>query len=649
MKNKKTILLISILLLLVITILGVSYAAWDMYHVQSGENIVTTKCFEITSDLGTDLENTPITTSEFYPMSDEVGMNTTPFTFTITNVCDSAVNYQINLETLSSSTIDLGAVKATLNDKKARVLTSYTEVEKTISDASESRKLLSGKLGANESLTYNFRFWMDEKADNTTQNKSYAGKITVVGTLPRVMPVNNCTYEGELVQGAEYSDGTYTYRYMQEGGYGSSTWIDIEEDGWGIKISDGGATEATTPICTSINGKPIVSTSYMFSRAGYNFTDFDISSLDTSHVVNMSNMFADFGGNNVLDLGVDNFDVSSVRNMSDMFNGTGVDWNSFEIDLSSWDTSKVTNMSSMFSEAGYNATTWNIGDLSNWDTSSVTNMSSMFAHTGVNINNYYIGDLSGWDVSNVLDMSKMFYSSGVSSTTWNVGKLSSWDTSSVTNMSSMFCQTGDSSDQLLIDISSWDVSSVETMNYMFNNSFRNVTNFNLDLSKWNTSNLTNITSMFSGAGSNSTNFILNVSDWDTTGLTSMKAVFSSSGLYSTSWSVEGLSTWNTSNVTDMNSMFYYAGYSATNWNDIGTLTVYATNINNIFNNAPNAKATINIYSNPGTNYYSNAFKNAATASGSLITVNYSSNTTNINNIIATKSSNSNVVKGVQLD
>ena len=67
----------------------------------------------------------------------------------------------------------------------------------------------------------------------------------------------------------------------------------------------------------------------------------------------------------------------------------------------------------------------------------------------------------------------------------------------------------------------------------------------------------------------------------------------------------------------------------------------------MFFNSPNAKASLNIYSNPSD--YTSAFDNAATASGSGITVNYSSATTNTDAIIATKSSNSNVVKGVQLD
>ncbi|MDD4705707.1 MAG: hypothetical protein PHS24_00635 [Bacilli bacterium] len=31
-----------------------------------------------------------------------------------------------------------------------------------------------------------------------------------------------------------------------------------------------------------------------------------------------------------------------------------------------WDTSKVTNMANLFSNAGYNATTWYIGNISGW-------------------------------------------------------------------------------------------------------------------------------------------------------------------------------------------------------------------------------------------------------------------------------------------
>ena len=71
----------------------------------------------------------------------------------------------------------------------------------------------------------------------------------------------------------------------------------------------------------------------------------------------------------------------------------------------------------------------------------------------------------------------------------------------------------------------------------------------------------------------------------------------------------------------------------------------------MFYNCKGGKATLNIYSNPssGTSGYDEAFYNAALTLDSGITVNYSSATTNIDAIIATKSDTSNVVKGVQLD
>ena len=218
----------------------------------------------------------------------------------------------------------------------------------------------------------------------------------------------------------------------------------------------------------------------------------------------------------------------------------------------------------------------------------------------------------------------MFHSAGSNATTFDIGDISNWDTSSVTNMSQMFLSTGKNATTWRIgDLSGWDTSNVTTMSYMFNNAGYKATTWNIgDLSNWDTSNVTNMSYMFSQAGQNST-----------------------------SWSIGDLSNWDTSKVTTMERMFQSAGEKATTWNSIGTLKVYATNVYQMFYNCNNAKATLNIYSNPasGTTGYNEVFSGASTVSGSGITVNYSSTTTNIDAIIATKSSNSNVVKGVQLD
>ena len=90
--------------------------------------------------------------------------------------------------------------------------------------------------------------------------------------LRKILP-NPCTYDGELVQGAEFVDGLYTYRYMQENFYYYDEnlndtvfgWVNISDDGWGVKLNNPESTDPiTTPYCSSINNKPIVSNSMLF-------------------------------------------------------------------------------------------------------------------------------------------------------------------------------------------------------------------------------------------------------------------------------------------------------------------------------------------------------------------------------------------------
>ena len=172
-----------------------------------------------------------------------------------------------------------------------------------------------------------------------------------------------------------------------------------------------------------------------------------------------------------------------------------------------------------------------------------------------------------------------------------------------------------------------------------------------DFTNLDTSDVTTMRNMFDGAGNNSsvnTFTLIGLNNWKTEKVTIMQSMFYNAGYYAKEWSIGDLSNWKTEKVTNMQTMFYQAGYNAsTNLDSIGSLDIYATNIYRMFYNARYMKATLNIYSNPasGSSGYQEAFRNAANQTGSLITVNYSSATTNIDNIIATKSSNSIVVKG----
>ena len=223
-------------------------------------------------------------------------------------------------------------------------------------------------------------------------------------------------------------------------------------------------------------------------------------------------------------------------------------------------------------------------------------------------------------------------------------ELNEINTSKTINMSSMFFRTGYYASSLVMDISNWNTSNVTDMSRMFYEAGSESTTFNIDLSNWNTSNVKYMSNMFKLTGNHATTWdIGNLSNWDTSNVTTMHAMFSNAGLYATTWSIGDLSNWNTSNVTNMGGMFNYAGRNATTWNSIGTLKVYASvSINAIFYGCQKAKAIIKLYKNPADYRY--AFESASTEAGSGITVDYTSEVTDIDNIIATNSS-ANVIKG----
>jgi len=174
--------------------------------------------------------------------------------------------------------------------------------------------------------------------------------------------INKCTYPGEMVQGAEYKKEAYIYRYKQifvtsetASGNIQTYWDDISEDGWAVhfNIDYANETEITTPICSEINGKPVVFVNNMFFGQAdelyhdgsdvplFKATSINLKGFDTSRITDMNSMFY-FSQATSLDLS--EFDTSNVTNMSNMFSNS----KATSLDLSNFDTSKVTNMDYMF-------------------------------------------------------------------------------------------------------------------------------------------------------------------------------------------------------------------------------------------------------------------------------------------------------------
>ena len=333
--------------------------------------------------------------------------------------------------------------------------------------------------------------------------------------------------------------------------------------------------------------------------SGLTFDETDTSTNTTTtkllynlYIVSEAPIFAPFDCNHIFTFFKFDSNYNSISNL------ISINFNN------NFNTSSVTNMKRMFSD--YNSLT--SLDLSNFNTSNVTNMEGMFDLCS---SLTYL-DLSNFNTSSVINMQCMF-SSCKSLTTLD---LSSFNTSKVTDMSTMFYNCKSLTN---LDLSSFNTSSVTTISWMFSWCMSLAS---LDLSSFDTSNVTDMSSMFFGSKSLTT---LDLRNFNTSNATDMSSMFYNC----TSLTNLDLSSFNTSKVT----IYTYIEYSIK----------YG-----MFTNCKNLTTTINIM-NANVTEYDEIFLNAATENGAKIIVNYTSETESlVDKMIATKSSNSNVVKGNQI-
>ena len=192
---KKVLIIITVSIVLILSIIGISYALWTLNLTQTGENDIASTCFNISF---TEKDN--ISLQKSYPLYDADGKKLAPYEFTITNNCDSYASYAVNLEVLNTTTLTNNeAIKVMFSKKEDNVgselkldlLSNYETVTKTLNNATSAFKLVTGYLGPNKSKTYDLRLWLDENVTTETvniQNTTFNSKVVVTASYVKEMP-----------------------------------------------------------------------------------------------------------------------------------------------------------------------------------------------------------------------------------------------------------------------------------------------------------------------------------------------------------------------------------------------------------------------------------------------------------------------------
>ena len=432
MNNKKQLLLtIGLVLVLVLMIVGISYAAFKFVGEGNKPNTITTGAITMEYEEST---NT-ISMTGALPTTDATGkVRLTKgeyFDFTIKSSIqgNANINWEIAAEDITPSSAKkmagkniklyltkLDSAGAETQVMAPKVYNASTSANTKTGRPSGVMSLATGTMSTSETTNYRLRMYVDEdynpqgdggglsfsvkinaygkvkEAPTGSKMKAYMTPADL-GKAPPEMDFHTNAYRSKITAITTKNDNVVPATATE-------SW-DISEAGDGsvmAYVEDDGSGNSTYKVTIGGKGGIIANESMICYFGGFEkMTSIDLSALDTSEVTNMIEMFALCSSLTSLDLS--KFDTSQVTDMGTMFGGCS---SLTSLDLSNFDTSEVTNMGDMFRECSSLTSL----DVSKFNTSQVTNMSHMF------------GGCSGLTSLDV----------------------SSFDTSKVTNMDFMFCE-----------------------------------------------------------------------------------------------------------------------------------------------------------------------------------------------------------------
>ncbi len=191
LRDKNKIKVFSSLLIIVLLVMGVSFAIFQNFARQSGtNNLGATNCFSVTFE-GV---NNAINLANDYPIPDSEGLERDPYTFKVTNNCNQYLSLSIGVETLSTSEIPSNLIKGVIiknggTPTSAMLLSSGKTME--AQNGGTAYELLTDGLGAKASKTYDLRLWFDESMTKEQgASKKYQGKVIVGASADIEKPRN---------------------------------------------------------------------------------------------------------------------------------------------------------------------------------------------------------------------------------------------------------------------------------------------------------------------------------------------------------------------------------------------------------------------------------------------------------------------------
>ena len=450
--NKQNIFLIILLIILIFIILGISYAFLQTSFFAAKDSVLKVGSLSLVLD---ESEGNAITVLADGPLSDSEGVNLNDYySFKLTNNGKVASSYTIYLD---NQPLDEGDVR--IDQKYVHYSLERDDSNNVAKSLTGEQKLESGIINSKQTINYKLRLWFSSDMTAEEENKVFKAKLRIEASQNINMLASSLKLSDEEKQ-------TVTKIVFQD----KITDIENTTKSYDLSANDNNSVigkvvsngDNTNTLYIQSIGE-IFANSNSSSLFSY-FTELksieNLNLLNTSQVTDMSYMFNNC--RNLISLDLSSFDTSNVVNMYGMFrmwNENNCYGSLQSLDLSGFDTSKVTKMGSMFA-FNTSLTTLNVD---NFNTKNVTDMYHMF----VNCTRLKQINLTSFETENVINMYGMFESCN-SLVELN---LKNFDTSSVTNMGCMFVACNN---LINLDFRNATFDRVEDSEGMFESSSSNI-------------------------------------------------------------------------------------------------------------------------------------------------------------------------------
>ena len=189
----------------VICLIGLTYALFTIFLKQTENNSLATRtCFSTSLTE----ETSKITLDKAYPLTHEKGLETTPFTFKLTNNCDKPVKVYITIDSTyrtstSSSYLRDSYIRENINLKGETTAPSVILTEQTLKEIDNGNQgyvIKETWLEANEEKEYDLRLWIDESITvEQGLNKTWKGSVVVSAVAETKLPTWDNPEDGTLL------------------------------------------------------------------------------------------------------------------------------------------------------------------------------------------------------------------------------------------------------------------------------------------------------------------------------------------------------------------------------------------------------------------------------------------------------------------